>query len=149
MAEDTVGKQRGSGRRFKPGQSGNPAGRPIGSRNTTTLAVEALLEGQAEAVTQRVVNAALEGDMAAIKIVIDRVAPARKSRPIRINLPAIGDAHGISQAQAAVVAATACGELTIEEATGLSGLLEARRKALETEQLEMRLQRLEEAAKWS
>ena len=149
MAENTERKQRGSGRQFKPGQSGNPAGRPTGSRNATTLAVEALLEGQAEAITQRVVNAALAGDMTAVKLVIDRIAPARKSRPIQIDLPDVGDAQGIAQAQATVVAATASGDLTIEEATGLSGLLEARRRALETQQLEMRLLRLEEAAKWA
>ena len=149
MAENTERKQRGSGRQFKPGQSGNPAGRPTGSRNATTLAVEALLEGQAEAITQRAVNAALDGDMVAVKLIMDRIAPARKSRPIQINLPGIGDAQGIAQAQTTVLAATACGDLTIEEAAGLSSLLDARRKALETEQLEMRLKRLEEAAKWS
>lgn len=143
MAEDTARKQRGSGKPFKPGQSGNPAGRPIGSRNATTLAVEALLEGQAEAVTQRVVNAALAGDMAAIKLVMDRIAPPRKSRPIQISLPSIGDAHGIAQAQATVVAAVAGGEITPEEATGLSGLLEGLRRALETGELEARIRRLE------
>jgi len=30
---------------FQPGQSGNPAGKPKGSRNKTTLAMEALLDG--------------------------------------------------------------------------------------------------------
>lgn len=149
MAETAVRKQRGPGRRFQPGNSGNPAGRPVGCRNATTLAVEALLDGEAEAITRRVVNAALAGNMTAVKLVIDRIAPARKSRPIQIDLPDVGDAQGIAQAQATVVAATACGDLTIEEATGLSGLLEARRRALETQQLEMRLLRLEEAAKWA
>jgi ABC-type uncharacterized transport system substrate-binding protein len=35
--------------RFQPGQSGNPGGRPKGSRNKATLALECLLDGQAEA----------------------------------------------------------------------------------------------------
>lgn len=37
---------------WKPGESGNPAGRPKGARNKATLAVEALLDGQHEALTQ-------------------------------------------------------------------------------------------------
>lgn len=147
VAENTMGQQRGSGRQFKPGQSGNPSGRPAGSRNATTLAVEALMEGQAEAITQRVVNAALEGDMVAVRLVMDRVAPARKSRPIQIDLPDVGDARGVAQAQAAVVASVAGGDITPDEGMALSGLLEARRKAIETEELAARLQHLEAAVK--
>ncbi|WP_395688569.1 DUF5681 domain-containing protein [Aestuariivirga sp.] len=143
MAEKTARKQRGSGRPFQRGWSGNPAGRPLGSRNRVTLAVEGLMQGRAEAITQRVVNAALEGDMAAVKLVIDRIAPARKSRPIQIDLPEVNDAAGIAQAQATVVAAVAGGEITPEEATGLSGLLEGLRRALETGELEARIRRLE------
>lgn len=145
MAETTVRKQRGPGRRFQPGQSGNPNGRPVGCRNATTLAVEALLEGEAEAITRRVVNAALDGDMTAIKLVMDRVAPARKSRPIQLDLPPVTDARGVALAQATVVASVASGEITPDEGMALSGLLEARRRGLETEELAARLQHLEEA----
>jgi Family of unknown function (DUF5681) len=45
MLEKTDTKQ---GARFRKGQSGNPSGRPRGARNKTTLAVEALLDGEAE-----------------------------------------------------------------------------------------------------
>lgn len=144
MAETAIRKQRGPGRPFQPGQSGNPAGRTRGSRNAATLAVEALLDGEAEAITRRAINSALAGDMAAIKLVLDRVAPPRKSRPIQIDLPDVADAHGVASAQAAVVVAVAGGEISPDEATALSGLLEARRKALETEELEFRIRRLEQ-----
>jgi hypothetical protein len=46
VAAKTAGKQRG--KPFEPGQSGNPRGRPEGSWHATTLAVEKLLEGEAE-----------------------------------------------------------------------------------------------------
>jgi hypothetical protein len=36
---------------FEPGKSGNPAGKLKGTRNKTTLAVEALLDGEAETIT--------------------------------------------------------------------------------------------------
>ena len=49
MAVDSLYKQRrdAGGRPFQKGQSGNLAGLPPGSRNRTTLAAEALLEGEA------------------------------------------------------------------------------------------------------
>ncbi len=147
MAENTARKQRGPGRRFQPGKSGNPAGRPTGSRNATTLAVEALMEGQAEAITRRVVNAALDGDMGAIKMILDRVAPARRSRSVKIDIPPTNDSRGVALAQATVVASVAGGEITPDEGVALSGLLEARRRAIETEELAARLQHLEAAVK--
>jgi hypothetical protein len=50
-AENTAQKQQ-IGRPFEPGQSGNPAGHPKGSRNKATLAIEVLLDGEAEAITR-------------------------------------------------------------------------------------------------
>jgi hypothetical protein len=47
---------------FGPGQSGNPAGRPKGSRNRSTLALEAIFEGEAEKLSRRAIEMALEGD---------------------------------------------------------------------------------------
>ena len=54
MLETTERKQV----RFQKGVSGNPSGRPKGSRHKTTLAVEALLEGEGEVITRRAVEAA-------------------------------------------------------------------------------------------
>ena len=41
---------------FAKGKSGNPNGRPQGSRNAATLALESLLDGQAEALTQKAID---------------------------------------------------------------------------------------------
>jgi Family of unknown function (DUF5681) len=65
-AENTAQKQQ-TGRPFEPGQSGNPAGRPKGSRNKATLAVEALLDGEAEEITRKAIELAKKGDLAAIR----------------------------------------------------------------------------------
>ena len=46
----------GKGKPFVLGKSGNPIGRPVGARNKTTLAVEALFDGEAEALTRKVVE---------------------------------------------------------------------------------------------
>jgi len=53
-------------------------GRPKGSRNKATIAIESLLRGQAEALTQTVVTTALEGDTVALRLCMERVAPAPK-----------------------------------------------------------------------
>ena len=131
---------------FKPGQSGNPFGRPKGARNATTRAIELLLEGEGESITRKAIEAALSGDMAAIKIVLDRICPPRRSRPIQFDLPSIVDAVGVAEAQREVIRATCTGELMIEEAQAITGLLEVQRKCLETQDLEARLSELEARA---
>ena len=128
---------------FKPGQSGNPAGRPKGARHHTTRAIETLLDGEGEAITRKAIEAAKAGDMVAIRLVLDRICPPRKTRPIHIELPAIHDAGGVAEAQQEVLRAACAGELLLDEAQALSGLLEARRQSLETEELEVRLLELE------
>ena len=50
------------GKPFKKGQSGNPGGRPKGTRNKTTLAMEELLDGEAEIITRKAIEKAKEGD---------------------------------------------------------------------------------------
>ena len=47
---------------FEPGKSGNPAGRPVGSRNCATLAMDALIDGEADAITRKCIELAKEGD---------------------------------------------------------------------------------------
>ena len=139
MPETTASNQG----RFKPGQSGNPAGRPKGARHATTLAIEALLDGEAEAITRKVIDAAKAGDIVAIRLVLDRICPPRKSRPINIELADIANTAGVSFAQQQVLDAVSKGDLLLDEAQALSGLIEARRKALETEELESRILELE------
>jgi hypothetical protein len=135
-------QQRG---RFQPGQSGNPSGRRQGSRNKATIALEKLMEGGAEAIVQAVVEAAVKGDMAAARLVLDRIVPVRKGRAIYLTLPAIDTTAGLSEAQSATVAAMAEGEITPDEAATIAGVLESKRKAIETVELETRIARLEQS----
>ena len=61
--------------------SGN-TGRPKGSLNRATIAIESLLQGQAEALTQTAVAKAFEGDSVALRLCMDRIAPAPKDQPV-------------------------------------------------------------------
>jgi len=53
---------------FKPGQSGCPGGRPKGALNKATLASQALLDGEAEALTRKVVELAKNGNRVALRL---------------------------------------------------------------------------------
>ena len=65
---------------FEKGESGNPAGRPRGSRNRATLLMEGLLADDAEAIGRKAIEMAKQGDMAAIRLCMDRLAPVRAIR---------------------------------------------------------------------
>jgi hypothetical protein len=129
---------------WKPGQSGNPAGKPKGARNHATRAALALMEGAGEQVIQVVIDAAKAGDLGAARIVLDKLMPNAKERAVELpELPDTKDAQGVADAQAAILHAVAAGELTPGEASTLSGIVEARRKAVETAELEQRIAQLE------
>ena len=125
-AVDKTGQEQPkAGRRgFAKGVSGNPAGRPPGARNRVSLAIEALLEGEAERLTRKAIERALEGDGQALRICMDRIAPPRRDRPTPFALPALKEAADARDAFAAVVHAVAEGELTPSEAVTLAGLIE-------------------------
>jgi hypothetical protein len=97
------------------------------------------MEEGAEAIARKVVDMAKEGDISAARLVIERLVPVAKERPIFLALPATGSAEGVAQAQAAILQAVAAGDLLPGEAATLAGIVEARRKAVETQALEARV----------
>ena len=124
---------------------GNP-GRPKGSRNKTTQAVEALLDGEAEAITRCAVEKALEGDATALRLCLERIAPPRKDAPVRFDLPPVTSAQDAAEAAQAVLRAVSEGEMTPLEGASVMGLVETYRRTLETSELEARIAALEEAS---
>jgi len=128
---------------WRPGQSGNPAGKKPGSRNKATQMVLALMEGGAEEITRTVIDAAKAGDLTAARLVIERLAPPLRERPLSLPLPDTGTVAGVSAAQQAILQAVGEGEILPGEGTALAGIVESRRKALETVELEQRISALE------
>ena len=103
------------------------------------------MRDDAKEIVQAVITAAKAGDMVACKIVLDRIAPIRKGRPIRFDLPEARTAGDVAAALAAVVTAMANGELTPDEAQMVASVLEVRRRSIETVEHENRLCLLEES----
>lgn len=136
------GKQ-GGGKKWKPGQSGNPAGKKPGTRHRITLLAEKLLDEDGEDVVKKCIELAKGGDSAAIKLIMDRLIPPRKDRPVMIDLPLIENISDASRAMAMVSTAVAEGTVTPLEAQVLSGVLENYRKVVESTKLEQRIAQLE------
>ncbi len=128
-----------TGGRFGPG---NP-GKPRGARHAITRAVETLLDGQAEALTQVAIQAALAGDMVALRICMDRISPARKEPLVCFTLPVIGSPADIPAAQTAILQAVAAGELTPGEGSALVNMVGGIVKSFEAAEVEARLAALE------
>ena len=128
---------------WKKGESGNPSGKPAGARNKATIMVQTIMESGAKEITEAVVSMAKEGDLSAARLVLERLLPPAKERPISLALPSTDTARGIAEAQQAILQAVAAGDLLLGEGTALAGILEARRKAVETLELETRISALE------
>ncbi|WP_246663760.1 DUF5681 domain-containing protein [Tardiphaga sp. vice278] len=129
--------------RFKPGQSGNPAGKAKGTRNRATLALEVLLDGQAEILTQKAIDLALTGDIAALRLCLDRILPARKDRPVSFEMQPITTAADAKEASAALLVAVSTGNLTPSEAAEIGKLVDGYVKSIEITEVLARLDRLE------
>ena len=123
--------------------SAGNSGRPKGSRNKTTLAIESLLQGQAEALTQTAVTKALEGDSVALRLCMERIAPAPRDQAVSFSLPKMHNALDASEAAESVLTAVSDGELTPIEATRVMSLIDSYRRTLELTEIERRLQTLE------
>jgi hypothetical protein len=132
---------------FQPGQSGNPAGRPPGARNKRSLVSDAMFEGEADALVRRAVDQGLNGDLRAIRLILDRLEPARKDRYIDMPLPPITCAKDSVVAFETIATAVTQGELTPLEANAVSGFLDRHIRAIEAATFEDRLTKLEQEAK--
>lgn len=130
---------------FQQGVSGNPSGRPPGSRNRATLLAEELLLGEAERLTRKVVDLALDGDRSALRLCMERLLPPRRDRTIQLDLPPTGTIAEISVALATVTAAIGEGQITPHEGEVMSHLLAAQKEVIVTAELERRLDKAEES----
>ncbi|WP_243611636.1 DUF5681 domain-containing protein [Shimia aestuarii] len=126
--------------KFAPG---NP-GKPKGTRHKVTRAVEDLLGSQTGALTQKAVDLALEGDTAALRLCMERIAPPRKDSPVQFDLPPMKSANDAVEASQAVLQAVSDGEITPMEGAAVMALVEQYRRTLETSELEQRIAALEE-----
>ena len=128
--------------KFQKGTSGNPKGKPVGAKNKTTIAALTLLQGESEALTRKAVELALEGDIQALRLCLDRITPTLKatSGPVSTVIPS---GESLSDQAAAVFEAARTGKILPDEATVLMGLIQSQCKIKELSDMEERLSKLE------
>lgn len=127
--------------RFKKGVSGNPSGRPVGTKNHSTLLRESL-EGKGKAIASVVVDAAMNGDMTAAKLILERVMPPLRptDAPIQINLP---QDQGLAGSSWAILQAAADGDLAPDTAAKLIASVSQLARITEIDELQHRIEALE------
>jgi hypothetical protein len=136
------GSQRLASGKFAAGSSGNPGGRPAGSRNRATLLAQELLDEDGEAIVKKAIEMAKSGEPIALRLCIERILP-RRQNVIELVLPLIRQAEDVADGCAAVIEAAAAGRITLQEAKEFMSLLDAQRRAIETHDLAIRIQLLE------
>ena len=117
--------------RFLPGRSGNPAGRPPGSRNRSSLLIEQIDEAESAAIVKAVVDRALSGHWPAQRACLTRLFAPAKEAPLALDLPAVASAADVAAAGTALIAALAAGDVTPGEAQKVMAVLAGHLKALD------------------
>jgi hypothetical protein len=130
--------------RGRPFEPGNP-GRPPGSKNKVTQIVEQLAEGHAEQLIQKVVELAKAGDVACLRILLDRLWPPRKGQPVNLNMPPINNSQDVLAAIVSIWTAVGEGRITPDEASALSGVADRSIQAIKLEDIIKRIESLEKA----
>jgi len=108
------------------------------------LAAEALLEGEAEKLTRKCIELAMDGDTVALRLCLERIFPARKDRPVTFPLPPITSPRDAADIAAAVAQAAAAGHLTPSEAAEIGKVIDVYVRAYQTAELNDRVARVEE-----
>jgi hypothetical protein len=128
--------------KFKAGQSGNPAGKPKGTIHKVTQLRDALLD-DVPALLERTKKAALEGDMTAMKILLDRTVPTLKPGQATVYLPELDVDMPVHQKASIITNAVVTGDIPAESGLSLLKMAEALAKILETTQIREELDALE------
>ena len=138
-------QRRARGRPFRKGESGNPRGRPPGSRNQATLLAERIIANDIGAVVETVVAKAKNGDLAAAKIIVSKALPSARDRCVEFDFPPIQNAGDARAAVSALILEVSVGRLSPSEATEISRLIDTMLKAIELKEVCARLEAVERA----
>ncbi len=124
--------------KFKPGKSGNPAGRPMGSSSHQKL--RSAIIKNTPSIIEAMIEKARTGDTAAAKILLDRVIAPMKSGDTFIDFTLNGD---LSQDARNVLNSVGASEMSLSQGVSLLGGIASLARIVETDELLRRIEKLE------
>lgn len=101
------------------------------------------MEENVSEICNRLVDEAKKGNIQAIRLILDRILPARKELPMKIDLPEIKCAQDVLTAITIITSAIAEGHITISEGKALSKIIDINLKTFELHDFQIRLEKLE------
>jgi hypothetical protein len=129
---------------YKPGQSGNPAGRPKGSGDKVLAAMREPLRAHGPALIDQAIAMAKDGNEAMIKLCIDRVLPVLKSADRCVIIEGIDERPSLLDKAQLITESAMTGRITPAEASTLLTGLSAVCRINEMDELLRRVERLEQ-----
>lgn len=127
---------------FKPGVSGNPAGRTPGTGKVNQY--RKLLESRLPELVDVLVTQALSGEPTALRMCFERLIPAYRSESIPVNLP-ITEKINLVEIGNKIISAIGNGEISPDQGAQVLSALSNQAKLQEVTELEQRIKALEEA----
>lgn len=125
--------------KFKPGQSGNPAGRPK-DKTPATLLRKSIADDMPE-IVKTLVDLAKGGDVQAAKVLLDRICPPLRPQALAISLPVNGP---LSEQGNEIIKATMAGTIPPDIGSQLITALAHQAKIIEIDELTKRIDALEQ-----
>lgn len=134
-------KQKPPATAWKPGQSGNPEGRPKGIPNPQTKLRRMIDAGKIVAKLQ---EAALAGDVQAARTLLERALPVHRATAAPVEVPGMADAPDLTSKAQAVLAAVAEGSIPPDMGAQLVTAIGTVARVAEIDELQRRIAALEE-----
>ena len=126
--------------RFAKGHSGNPKGRPP----SLSPELRERLDKATPDIIDKIVEKALDGDLAAAKIILDRTAPVPKQSSATVTIPNLGsDSTTLVEKAGAILGSVASGNCPADVGAVLMQSVTALAKVIEVDELERRITALE------
>lgn len=126
---------------WKPGQSGNPEGRPKGTPNPQAKLRRMI---DAEGIVKKLQEAALAGDVQAARTLLERALPVYRASAEPVQLPGLNDAMALTDKAHAVLAAVADGSIPPDLGAQLVTAIGTVARVAEVDELQRRIAALEE-----
>lgn len=134
--------------KYRPGESGNKSGRPLGSKNKRTQLIE-LLVPHAEKLVEKAIELALSGDVNALRLCMERLIPKAAHEHVTLNfdMSQINKQEYLMEFGREILTAVTNGDITPAEAKTLSSMADTHRRLIENGEMKQMLDEIEQARK--